>query len=35
MRMATPDKGELSQEVLREYGFDDAAIRSLRDRKVI
>jgi crotonobetainyl-CoA:carnitine CoA-transferase CaiB-like acyl-CoA transferase len=35
MRMATPDKGEHTQEVLREFGYDDAAIASLRERKVI
>ena len=35
MRMATPDKGEHTQEVLRELGYDEATIRSLRERKVI
>jgi formyl-CoA transferase len=35
MRMATPDKGEHTDEVLREFGYDEAAIASLRERKVI
>jgi formyl-CoA transferase len=35
IRLATPDKGEHTDEVLREFGFDDAAIAGLRARKVI
>jgi formyl-CoA transferase len=35
IRMATPDKGEHTDEVLREFGYDDAAIAGLRARKVI
>jgi crotonobetainyl-CoA:carnitine CoA-transferase CaiB-like acyl-CoA transferase len=35
IRMATPEKGEHTDEVLREFGYDDATIAGLRARKVI
>ena len=33
--MATPEKGEHTDEVLHEFGYDDATIANLRARKVI
>ena len=35
MRAATPGKGEHTDEVLREFGYDDAAIAGLRARNVV
>jgi crotonobetainyl-CoA:carnitine CoA-transferase CaiB-like acyl-CoA transferase len=35
VRLPTPEKGEHTQEVLREFGYDDAKIAALRQRKVI
>ena len=35
IRSATPELGEHTDEVLRELGYDDAAIAALHDRKVV
>jgi crotonobetainyl-CoA:carnitine CoA-transferase CaiB-like acyl-CoA transferase len=35
IHMATPEKGEHTDEVLHEFGYDDATIANLRARKVI
>jgi len=35
MVRATPEKGEHTQEILREYGYDLECIADLRDRKII
>jgi len=35
IRLPTPEKGEHTQDVLREFGYDDAKIATLRQRKVI
>jgi len=35
MARATPELGEHTDEILRDMGYDDARIASLRDRKVI
>ncbi|MBV9558948.1 MAG: CoA transferase [Bradyrhizobium sp.] len=35
MARATPDKGEHTDEVLKEYGYDDASIAAFRARKVV
>ncbi|MFI5010924.1 MAG: CaiB/BaiF CoA transferase family protein [Hyphomicrobiales bacterium] len=35
IRMPTPDKGEHTDEVLRELGYDDVAITGLRQRGVV
>jgi crotonobetainyl-CoA:carnitine CoA-transferase CaiB-like acyl-CoA transferase len=32
---ATPEKGEHTEEVLREYGYDDKAIAAFRARKIV
>jgi formyl-CoA transferase len=36
-RMAhpTPEKGEHTEEVLREYGYDDQSISAFRARKIV
>ena len=31
----TPEKGEHTDEVLREYGYDDKAIAAFRARKIV
>ncbi|MCA6112238.1 CaiB/BaiF CoA transferase family protein [Bradyrhizobium cenepequi] len=35
MVQATPEKGEHTEEILREYGYDPDCIADLRDRKII
>jgi crotonobetainyl-CoA:carnitine CoA-transferase CaiB-like acyl-CoA transferase len=35
IRYATPERGEHTDEVLREFGYDDQAIAGLRARKVV
>jgi formyl-CoA transferase len=35
MRLAAPDRGEHSDEILRELGYSDEAIRALRGERVI
>jgi formyl-CoA transferase len=35
MATPTPELGEHTDELLRELGHDDAAIASLRERKVV
>jgi crotonobetainyl-CoA:carnitine CoA-transferase CaiB-like acyl-CoA transferase len=35
VRTATPEPGEHTDDVLRELGYDDAAIAGLRERKVV
>jgi crotonobetainyl-CoA:carnitine CoA-transferase CaiB-like acyl-CoA transferase len=35
VRWAAPTLGQHTDEVLRELGYDDAAIRSLRERKIV
>ena len=35
LRMATPERGQHNDEILREFGYSDAEIGSLRERKVI
>jgi crotonobetainyl-CoA:carnitine CoA-transferase CaiB-like acyl-CoA transferase len=35
MRLATPDLGEHSAEILRDLGYSDAAIADLRAREVV
>jgi len=35
MAHATPEKGEHTDEVLREYGYDDKAIAAFRARKIV
>jgi formyl-CoA transferase len=35
VRLPTPEKGEHTQDVLREFGYDDAKIAALRRRQVI
>jgi formyl-CoA transferase len=35
MARATPEHGEHSDEILREIGYDDAAIAGLRARGII
>jgi formyl-CoA transferase len=31
----TPEKGEHTEEILREYGYDDKSIADLRARKIV
>jgi len=31
----TPEKGEHTEEVLKEYGYDDKAISGFRARKIV
>ena len=35
IQYATPDRGEHTVEVLRDLGYDDAAIADLRTRKIV
>ncbi|OGA05024.1 MAG: formyl-CoA transferase [Betaproteobacteria bacterium RIFCSPLOWO2_02_FULL_62_17] len=35
LRTATPEHGEHSEQILRELGYDEAAIGKLRERKII
>jgi formyl-CoA transferase len=35
LRMATPERGQHNDEILREFGYSDTEIGSLRERKVI
>jgi crotonobetainyl-CoA:carnitine CoA-transferase CaiB-like acyl-CoA transferase len=35
VRTAAPEAGEHTEEVLRELGYDDAAIARLREQKVV
>jgi crotonobetainyl-CoA:carnitine CoA-transferase CaiB-like acyl-CoA transferase len=35
LRMATPERGQHNDEILREFGYTDTEIGSLRERKVI
>jgi crotonobetainyl-CoA:carnitine CoA-transferase CaiB-like acyl-CoA transferase len=35
MARATPEKGEHTDEVLKEYGYDDSAIAGFRGRKIV
>jgi formyl-CoA transferase len=35
MRSATPEQGEHTEAVLKEFGYDEAAIASFRQRGVI
>jgi crotonobetainyl-CoA:carnitine CoA-transferase CaiB-like acyl-CoA transferase len=35
LRTATPERGQHNDEILREFGYSDAEIGSLRERKVI
>ena len=35
MKTATPEQGEHTDAVLKEFGFDDAAVADFRRRKVI
>jgi formyl-CoA transferase len=35
MRRAAPEPGEHTEEVLREFGYDDSAIAELRQSNVI
>jgi len=35
LRTATPERGEHTDAVLRELGYDAGAIASLRERKVV
>ena len=34
-RVATPEKGEHTDEILREYGYDDKSIAEFRARKIV
>ena len=35
LRMATPERGQHNDEVLREFGYSDAEIKAFREKKVI
>jgi formyl-CoA transferase len=35
MMHPTPEKGEHTEEVLKEYGYDDKAIEGFRTRKIV